>query len=304
MNLNQIENILAIEQEQSISKAAAKLYLTQSALNQQLLRLEKELGVRLFERRKHTMIPTYAGRIYLATARQMVDMKQETYKIIRDIAEENSGEISITYTPERGSLMFSKAYPIFHQRYPNITFYIHEARVKTMEQLVLQKEVTLAFSTYARDLKHPDLEYVDLSEEQIVMGLPKSHPLAYLAGEESWKTLPEFDICLLRKENFILSTRETRIREMTDRIFELAGFRPNVLFESTSTSTLMNMVRNQVCPAFFPQSYIEPDSPIVYFTVPPRDSWMRCVSYLKGAYLTKAEKYFIELAALSTQGKL
>ncbi|MDO5550185.1 MAG: LysR family transcriptional regulator, partial [Lachnospiraceae bacterium] len=76
MDLRQIENIVAIEQEQSISKAAEKLFLTQSALNQQLLKLEKELGVRLFERRKHSMIPTFAGRIYLSTAHQMLDMKQ------------------------------------------------------------------------------------------------------------------------------------------------------------------------------------------------------------------------------------
>lgn len=60
MDLRQIEYIVAIEQEQSISKAAEKLYLTQSALNQQLLRLEKELGTPLFERRKHSMIPLRA----------------------------------------------------------------------------------------------------------------------------------------------------------------------------------------------------------------------------------------------------
>lgn len=304
MDLHQIENILAIEQEQSISKAAEKLYLTQSALNQQLLRLEKELGVRLFERRKHSMIPTYAGRIYLSTARLMVDMKQETYKIIHDIAEETAGEISVTYTPERGSLMFSKIYPLFHERYPKITFRICEARVKTMEQLLLQKEVTIAFLTYAQDLKHPDLEYVDIEKERIILGLPKNHPLAYLAGERSWETLPEFDLRQLREENFILSSRETRIREITDRAFALAGFQPNILFESTSTSTLINMVRSQLCPAFFPQSYIEPESPIVYFTVPPRDTWMRCMAYLKGTYLTKAENYFIELATLAIRGQL
>ena len=57
MDLHLIENMIAIEQEQSISKAAEKLYLTQSALNQQLLRLEKELGTQLFERRKHSMVP-------------------------------------------------------------------------------------------------------------------------------------------------------------------------------------------------------------------------------------------------------
>ena len=76
MDLRQIENIIAIEQEQSISKAAEKLFLTQSALNQQLLRLEKELGLPLFERRRHMMIPTFAGKIYLATAHQMIDMKK------------------------------------------------------------------------------------------------------------------------------------------------------------------------------------------------------------------------------------
>ena len=48
MDLKQIENMIAIEQEQSISRAAEKLFLTQSALNQQLLKLEMELGTPLF----------------------------------------------------------------------------------------------------------------------------------------------------------------------------------------------------------------------------------------------------------------
>ncbi|WP_235839280.1 LysR family transcriptional regulator [Clostridium sp. Marseille-P2415] len=113
MDLRMIENIIAIEQEQSISKAAEKLYLTQSALNQQLLRLEKELKIQLFERRKHSMIPTFAGRTYLATAHRMVDMKQETYKIIHDITEETAGEISVASAPEGG--LFGM--PDLHQRF-------------------------------------------------------------------------------------------------------------------------------------------------------------------------------------------
>ena len=117
MDLRQIEYIIAIEQEESISKAAEKLFITQSALNQQLLKLEKELGMPLFERKKRQMIPTVAGRIYLATAHQMIDMKEETYKIIHDIVDETVGEIALAYTPERGSMMFSDLYPVFHKRY-------------------------------------------------------------------------------------------------------------------------------------------------------------------------------------------
>ena len=81
MDTKQIEYILKIAEENNITKAAEKLFITQSALNQQLLKLEKELGTPLFERRKHSMIPTFAGRIYLRTAHQIVDMKKETYRI-------------------------------------------------------------------------------------------------------------------------------------------------------------------------------------------------------------------------------
>ena len=303
MDIHQIENIIAIEREQSILKASQKLFLTQSALNQQLLRLEKELGTRLFERRKTGMIPTFAGRIYLATAHQMVDMKKETYKIIHDISEENTGEISLAYTPERGSLMFSYVYPVFHQKYPNVTFRIQEARVKKMEQLLLKKEVTLAGLTYSGSFKNPDLEYLDMAEELMVLGLPKSHPLAYLAGERSWETFPQLDLKLLRNECFTLISKETRMRDMINLAFEQAGFHPKILFESTSTLTVVNMVKNQVCPAFFPQSYVEANAPIVYFSVSPRQSWMRCMAYLKGTYLTRPEKAFLRLCTLYTRGK-
>lgn len=295
MDLRQIENIVAIEQEQSISKAAERLFLTQSALNQQLLRLEKELGIQLFERKKHAMIPTFAGKVYLATAHRMIDMKKETYKIIHDISNETSGEISVAYSPERGSLLFSHIYPTFRRRYPNVTFSIHEAHVKKMETMLLQKEVTLACLTYSQNSKHAAIEYVDTKKELMVLGLPSSHPLAHLAGERSWETFPSIDLALLRDEAFALVAKTTRLRTMIDESFRAAGFLPKVLFESSSTATVVNMVKNQVCPAFFPQSYVDPSAPMVYFTTKPKQSWVQTVAYLKGEYLTKPEKYFIEL---------
>lgn len=295
MDLRQIENIVAIEQEQSISKAAERLFLTQSALNQQLLRLEKELGIQLFERKKHAMIPTFAGKVYLATAHRMIDMKKETYKIIHDISNETAGEISVAYSPERGSLLFSHIYPTFRRRYPNVTFSIHEAHVKKMETMLLQKEVTLACLTYSQGSKHAAIEYVDTKKELMVLGLPASHPLAHLAGERSWETFSSIDLALLRDEAFALVAKTTRLRTMIDDSFRAAGFLPKVLFESSSTATVVNMVKNQVCPAFFPQSYVDPSAPMVYFTTKPKQSWVQTIAYLKGEYLTKPEKYFIEL---------
>lgn len=295
MDLHQLEYMIAIEQEQSISKAAEKLYITQSALNQQLLRLEKELGLSLFERRNRAMVPTYAGRIYLSTAHQMLDMKKETYKILHEISEETAGEISVAFTPEQGGRMFSDIFPEFHKKYPNITLQIHEVHVKKMEQLLLQHETTLAFMSHTGYAVNPTLEYIDIKQEQLVLGLPASHPLAYLAGERSWETLPKIDLRLLKDEKFAMLSKATRFSSMIDHAFSNAGFHPKVLFESGRTGTVISMVKNQVAPAFFPQSYAEPDDRIVYFSLTPEEKWTLCVCYLKGSYLSKPEKHLMEL---------
>ena len=62
MDTRQIEYILQIAEENNITKAAEKLFITQSALNQQLLKLERELGTPLFQRTKNKWCLTDAGR--------------------------------------------------------------------------------------------------------------------------------------------------------------------------------------------------------------------------------------------------
>lgn len=299
MELKQLEYIVAIAEEQSISRAAEKLYITQSALNQQLLRLEKDLGLQLFHRIKHSMVPTYAGNVYLDAARKMLREKEETYKILHDIADMKRGEISISYTPEQGSNMFARVYPRFHKMYPQVTFRIIEARAKKMEQLLEQGSVSLATLAYI-DMK-PQFEYAFVSPELLVLAFPSSHPMALLAGPESWKTFPHMDLNLLREEPLIMLSRESRFRGMIDDLFADAGFKPKTLFEATSTYTAVNMVKNQIAPAFFPQSYVDPQAPMVYFSIGNRLSWKRSVAYRKGSYLSKAERDFINLIRLDME---
>ena len=79
MDLKQIEYILKIAEEKNITHAAEKLFITQSALNQQLLKLEKELGCPLFYRSRTDWRPTPAGEIYLDAARQILILKKNAY---------------------------------------------------------------------------------------------------------------------------------------------------------------------------------------------------------------------------------
>ena len=86
MNFRIIEYIDAIGRQGTMSGAARELFITSAALNQQLLKLERELGVQLFVRAKHRLIPTEAGEICLKGIRSMLDIWEETQSELQDVA--------------------------------------------------------------------------------------------------------------------------------------------------------------------------------------------------------------------------
>ena len=117
MDLKQLEYIVAIEKYGTMSDAAVGLFITPSALNQQLLKLEKDLGIPLFNRRRRHMEPTEAGRVYLDAAKQMLALRQATYAQLQDLANCHTGSYHVGLTFEHSSDMFARIYPPFHQKY-------------------------------------------------------------------------------------------------------------------------------------------------------------------------------------------
>ena len=79
MRLEQLEHIIEIEKQKSISKAAKALYMGQSSLSCSLTSLEDELGVKLFERTTSGVVPTGEGQKALQLAHQMLDLKKQLF---------------------------------------------------------------------------------------------------------------------------------------------------------------------------------------------------------------------------------
>ena len=82
MDLKQLEYIVTIAEKGNISKAAESLFISQSGLNQYLIKLEKDLGVRLFDRNKHFLRPTQAGKIYVKNAIEILKIQRNTYSML------------------------------------------------------------------------------------------------------------------------------------------------------------------------------------------------------------------------------
>ena len=86
MDTRQLEYIIAIEEERSISRAAERMYVTPSALSQQLKNLEAELKTTLFVRSREGMSLTPEGNLYLSGARAMMEIKRQAMEKIQQMS--------------------------------------------------------------------------------------------------------------------------------------------------------------------------------------------------------------------------
>lgn len=295
MDTKQIEYILKIAEENNITKAAEKLFITQSALNQQLLKLEKELGTPLFHRSRANWGLTEAGRIYVEGAKAALQIKKTTYNQIYDVANAKRGHLSIGLTPGRGLRMFTAIYPELHRSYPNLEVKPIEMRVRAQQTAIAKGEIDVGFMTLHEKDRTNDV-YVNLGTEELMLIIPSGHPVASKAAPagEPFATL---DIRELKYEPFVLMDKNSTLRAVCDTIFDRAGFAPNILFETNNTGGIVSMVESTLCCGIIPVYYVRTPSPgVACFSLTGHPTWDMAVSYSYSAYLSSGAKEFIRLA--------
>lgn len=294
MELKQLEYIVKIAEEGSITKAAEKLFISQSGLNQQLLKLESDLGQQLFHRGKNDFRLTEAGEIYVDYARRILSLKQEAYNKLNDLANNQTGRLRLGLTPERGINMLMNVYPAFYRQYPNITIEPQEINIHQQLSMIAKGYLDLGFVTLSEEDKTND-EYVHIYYENILLAVPRSNPLA-ANGAPPGEPFATADLSKFRSEKFVLMFKDSTLRRVIDPLFKEAGFAPQILFETSSNITLRNMVKNQLACSLISHNYAKDQEDIAYFYLPSRPFWELCATYKRGHYLTKAASSFLELA--------
>ena len=294
MELKQLEYIVKIAEEGSITKAAEKLFISQSGLNQQLLKLESDLGQQLFHRGKNDFRLTEAGEIYVDYARRILSLKQEAYNKLNDLANNQTGRLRLGLTPERGINMRMNVYPAFYRQYPNITIEPQEINIHQQLSMIAKGYLDLGFVTLSEEDKTND-EYVHIYYENILLAVPRSNPLA-ANGAPPGEPFATADLSKFRSEKFVLMFKDSTLRRVIDPLFKEAGFAPQILFETSSNVTLRNMVKNQLACSLISHNYAKDQEDIAYFYLPSRPFWELCATYKRGHYLTKAASSFLELA--------
>lgn len=293
MDFKQLEYVLCVAEEKSLLGASEKLFISPSALSQHVSRLEGELGTPLFKRSKSGWVLTRAGQIYVDMTKNVLLLQKKAFLEIADIAENKKGHFTVGVTPGRGTTMFSEIFPRFKKNFPNINIGLFEGTVVEVSQKISSGEVDIGFLTSG--FNFPDLTSRFLKREEIVLALPKTHRLAYLAQNVPEGELASIDLSQLADDEFLLAGENTTLRAIEDNVFALAGFKPKIAFETPSILTLNILSRSGFGPSFVPVFYANTSPDAVYFRTNPKLEWDLNVTTKNNHYLTRAEEFMISL---------
>lgn len=237
LGIREINYIIAIAEEGSISKAAERLFMAQSSLSQYLAALEHEVGSRLFVRTSTGVRPTESGRLMIEYAyRQRSDYHQLRDQI-QDTEALKGGRVILGISTFRGTFLLPPVLKAFSEEYPAVHVEIAEANSMALEGMLRNGTIDIALIIMPpKILKPSDVELLMHDEICIIAG--KNHPVLELvkpSPAESRSRIPIYvNLADTMEFEYMLSDYDTILGRESRRIFREHELIPKVHNEKLS----------------------------------------------------------------------
>ena len=169
MELRQLEYFIAVASDMNFSRAAQRIHIVQSALSTSVSKLEKELGVELFDRSRHQIRITPAGELFRDHARRVIHTARLAKDALNDYRGELTGTVDFGSLVSFGHLDVPKALGEFHRMYPYVRITLRQALTGSSTYLSAIADGSLDLAlVLAPDHFPPHLDMRLLSREEML----------------------------------------------------------------------------------------------------------------------------------------
>lgn len=245
MEMRQLRYLVALAQELSFTRAAARANVAQPALSRQIRKLEDELGTALVDRTSRRVQMTAAGRRLAERARVILDEVEAARAEIEEVTELASGRLVIGATQTPGPLDIARLLNEFHTLHPGIELAVREELSLTVADGLRSDEIDLGFVSEIPASVRRGLTLRKIASEPLVIALPPGHRLA---GAR------EVGFHELRDEPFIVFPVGATIRSTLDRLAAAHGVHPHIAFVTSDTDRMRELVTLGLGVSLLPRS--------------------------------------------------
>lgn len=235
MDLASLRYFKAVAETQNMSKAAKDLFVSQSALSKSIRALEDELGGPLFQRTGKSLVLNEGGKILLRYATEILNQYSLMQTELSDYFGRESTDVSLSINI--GTHLLTMVLPGFLDRHPQIRLKITQNDFSMPDRD--NYDICINCSTEKPDIPNA----VTLFREELVLALPRNHPLA---------GAPAIFMRDLGNEHFV-QVRGQQLTEQTNAACLKAGFQPNIILHSDYPSTTLDLIELGVGICFMPE---------------------------------------------------
>lgn len=237
MNFNALRYVIKIAEEQNITKAAEKLYVTQSALSQNLRNLEKELDFQIFDRETSPLILTEAGKYFIEWAKRVVYSENEMRHQLLNLSRTQNRVLRIGISPQKSINIFPKVLKNFYEMQPGCKVILEEHPSDVLLDMLEMNEIDILF-----DVQHSECveyEFVPIAEERIHIAVPSTMDIKIESKEEDY---PVAELSDVMKKPFISLSEKQYLGKVVKHLYELTECIPNIVMECRSAEMALQMV--------------------------------------------------------------
>ncbi|MDI2125562.1 LysR family transcriptional regulator [Yinghuangia seranimata] len=222
MELRQLEYLVAVVDEASFTRAAARLHVAQPGVSAQIRQLERELGQELLDRTGRTVRPTSVGEAVLPYARAALDNVAAVRHAVEQLTGLVRGRVAIGTIPSRPLGELPGLLAAFHRAHPDVEITLTEDRSDRLLDAVRAGRLDLAVVGVA-ERRPAGVDGLVVTEQELGAAVPPGHPLAVHA---------EITLGALRDAPLACLPRGSGMRTALEAACATAGFRPRVAFEA------------------------------------------------------------------------
>lgn len=247
MELAQLEVFLAVARERRFSRAAEKLYRTQSAVSQTIRKLEDELGEALFDRSSRDGVLTDAGKVLYEYAEKLINLRSEAAESLTELRELQKGKLVIAAN-EFTVLYLLPLLATFRQRHPMIRVTVERALGSHIPDDVLRYNAEFGVLSY--EPQEPNLHSIVVYLDELVLVVPPNHPLA---------SAPKVSIRQLGTESFVAHIVPSPHRDKVLQQFKAHKTPLNMDVELPTLQAIKQYVALGNGVALVPEMSVEPE---------------------------------------------
>lgn len=300
MNLKQLRYVLVLAHERSFSQAAESLGISQPSLSQYIKKVEKELGVELFDRTGGDVRVTDAGRVYIDAGRKILDLEKQMERKFEDLSVHQAGSIVVGVSPHRCVHLMPEIVKRFQKLYPGMHLVIEERAGASLIDDAAHGQFDLCIANLPVDERV--FAHCHMMQEEILLAVNTETDLfRKLSGEAvamDDRKYPAVDYRKLAGEPLVTLAESQPTQKKLDEICANAGIEVKNAAECRTIETQFAMVRAGIGAALVPSGIAAFSNAerVAYFSfVQPISCRDIAVVYRKGQYLSKAVKDLIRI---------